>query len=139
MAIPGVKGSKPVRVDGLTEAKAALAFLPEAFRQVAAETIDTGTAVMEFEALKRAPYDEGDLFESIGRNVRDDGLQATVGSDDFKAKWLELGTNDTPALPYLFPAFRTGARFIRARMRGWAEEAGSKVRFRSKRRKPKAA
>lgn len=139
MAIPGRAGRiQPVRVDGLTEMKAALAFLPEAFRQVAAETIDTGTSVMEFEALKRVPYDEGDLFNSIGRNVREDGLQATVGAGDFKARFVELGTNDTPAQPYLYPAFRTGARFIRRRMRDWAAEAGEKVRFRTKRRKPKA-
>jgi len=136
MAIPGVRGgNNPVRVDGLTEAKAALAFLPEAFRQVAAETIDTGTAIMESEAHNRVPYDEGDLDASIGRNVREDGLQASVGASDIAARFTELGTVDTPAQPWLRPAFRTGARFIRREMKDWTEKAGQRVRVRAKYRK----
>lgn len=135
MAIPGVRRSNPVRVDGLTEAKAALAFLPEAFRQVAAETIDTGTAIIESEAHGNVPIDEGDLDRSIGRAIRDDGLQATVGAGDIAAKFTELGTEHMAAQPWLYPAYRTGVRFIRRAMKGWSEDAGQKVRVRSKRRK----
>lgn len=136
MAIPGRAGRmQAVRIDGLTEAKAALAFLPEAFRLVAAETIDTGTAIMESEAHNRVPYDHGDLDRSIGRNVREDGLQASVGAGDIAAKYTELGTEHMAAQPWLYPAYRTGVRFIRRAMKGWSEEAGQKVRVRSKRRK----
>ena len=61
------------------------------------------------------------LFRS--RNVRDDGLQASVGSGDKKARFVEFATNDTPAQPFLYPAFRVGAKYIRASMRNWAKNA----------------
>jgi HK97 gp10 family phage protein len=132
----GIRGA--VRVDGLTEAKAAIANLPEAFREVAGASIRSGAAIMETEAHIRVPKDEGDLDRSIGTNVRNDGLQASVGAGDFKARYVELGTEDTPAQPYLFPAFKKGARFIRKEMRNWAKSAAQKVRFKTKRYKPAA-
>lgn len=128
-----------VRIDGLTEAKATLALLPESFREVAAESIDQGTDIMWSEAYSRAPVGSGkdrhpgQLKASIGRKVRADGLQASVGSGVVYAKFVELGTGDTPAIPFLYPAFRIGARVIRTEMRAWADEAGNRARFRTKR------
>lgn len=140
MATPGragrVPGNRaPVRVDGLTEAKAALALLPEEFRIQAAETIDVGTAIMESEARNRVPYDEGDLDRSIGRNVREDGLQASVGTPLPHGRFQELGTEHNPAQPWLYPAFRVGARFIRREMKEWTARVGRKVSVRARRRK----
>lgn len=121
-----------VRIDGLTEAKATFDLLPPAFVEVASETIGTGTDIMWAEAYSRAPFRTGKLKQSIHRNVRADGLQAAVGSSDHIAKFVELGTNDTPAEPFLYPGFRIGARHIRTEMRAWADEAGMRARFRTK-------
>lgn len=122
-----------VRVDGLTEAKATIAALPEAFKEQVREALDIGSAIILSEAGRRVPVRHGTLKQSLGRNIRADGLQASIGSGDKKAQWVEFATNDTPAQPFLFLAFRLGARFIRASMRNWAENAGIQARFKVKR------
>jgi HK97 gp10 family phage protein len=134
----GIRGVRAVRIDGLTEALAALRDLDPAFRAVAAASIRTGAGIIEDEAHSRVPKDEGDLDRSIGTNIREDGLQASVGAGDYKARYVEFGTEDTPSQPYLFPAFKRGARFVRKEMRTWAKEAVQKVRFKTKRFKPAA-
>ena len=132
-----------VTLEGFTEAKAALAALPEEFRAVAADTIEVGAAIIEGEAGARVPVDEGDLKASLGTNIRADRLQADVGFGDFKAAWVEFGTNDTPAQPSLWPGFQIGARYVRKQMRTWAASVASGLRLkgggRTKRgRRPKA-
>lgn len=128
-------------MDGLTAAKKALASLPEAFREVAAKSIDEGSQIILSEAQGRAPVgseplktEDGHvrLRPSLGREVRGDGLQAAVGSGDFTAKWVEFGTTKNAAKPFLWPAYRIGARYVRKQMRGWAKAAGEKVRTRQK-------
>lgn len=128
-----------VEAVGLTEVSAALASLPAEFRAVVAETIDQGSAMIEVDYKAHAPVDEGDLVRSIGRNVRSDGLQAAIGAGEVHAPFVEFGTNDTPAQPALWPAFKRGTRFIRRQIREWAARAGMRVRLRTKRfRRPKA-
>lgn len=122
-----------VRVDGLTEARASVAALPEAFKEVAREELDAGSRIILTEAGRRVPVRHGKLMASLGRNIRSDGLQISIGSGDKKAKFVEFATNDTPAQPFLFPAFKLGARFIRRQMRSWAEKAGERVKFKGKR------
>lgn len=133
--------AKVSRIDGLTEVNAALAALPEAFREVVAQTFEVGGVIIEGEADARVPVDEGDLKASLGRNTREDGLQVTVGSGDPKARWVEFSTIDTPAQPFLWPGFRIGARFVRKQMRlSWVSDAARKLRLRTKRfRKPRKA
>lgn len=126
----GARG--PVQIDGLTELRAALDDLPEAFREEIRDAIDTGSAIIESEAHARVPYDEGDLDDSIGRNVRSDGLQAAVGSGLNYAPHVELGTSQAPAQPWLYPAYLVGARFVRRKMKEWGAAAGRKVRVRSR-------
>lgn len=132
-----------IRIDGLTEAKETLNSLPQAFRDVASETIAEGADIIWSEAFARAPVGSGrdphpgELKRSIGKNIRSDGLQASVGSGLVRAKFTEFGTNDTPAEPFLYPAFRIGARFVRGKMRDWADEAGERARFKTKRGRKK--
>lgn len=127
-----------LRIDGLTEAKETFGLLPEAFVAVAKETIDKGTDIIWSEAYSRAPVGSGkdvhpgQLKASIARNVRSDGLQATVGAGVVYAKFVEFGTNDTPAEPFLFPAYRIGARYIKGEIRKWADEAGQRAKFKTK-------
>lgn len=126
-----------ITVDGLTEVTGNLARLPEDFRAVVAETIDEGSAIIESETRARVPVDKGTMKLSLGRNVRSDGLQASVGFGDVKARFVEFATVDTPAQPSLWPAFRRGARYIRRQMRDWAARAGQRVRFKTKRFRPR--
>ena len=120
------------RIDGLTEAKATIALLPQAFKDVAIEALDIGSRIILSEADRRVPVREGKLKRSLGRNVRSDGLQIAIGSGDKKARWVEFSTNDTPAQPFLYPGFRLGARFIRASMKDWADEAGIRATGKTK-------
>lgn len=122
-----------VRVDGLTEARATTAALPEAFKAVVREALEIGGNIILFETNRRVPVRHGKLKASLGRNVREDGLQVSVGFGDKKAQWVEFATNDTPAQPSLFPAFKLGARFIRRSMRDWTDDAGNRARFKTKR------
>lgn len=117
-----------VRVDGLTKARDTVALLPEAFKAQVRESLEIGGNIILYEANARVPVGfgyagAGKLKASLGRNTREDGLQVAVGSGDPKAKFVEFPTNDTPAQPFLFPAFKLGARFVRASMRHWAKRA----------------
>lgn len=132
VGVARLRGKRGVYIDGLTEAKAAIASLPEAFREVASDTIEIGSRIILTEAIRKVPEDKGTLKNSLGRNVREDGLQASIGAGDYKAKFLEFGTDDTRAQPFLFPAYRKGARFVRSQMKGWTEKAGKKVSVRGK-------
>lgn len=128
-----------IRVDGLTEAQDTVAALPQAFVDQVTESLEIGSRIILTEAGRRVPVRTGTLKQSLGRNVRPDGLQIAIGSGDKIARFVEFATNDTPAQPFLYPAFRLGARFIRAQMRNWAENAGQEARFKTKARKTKAA
>ena len=130
MAIPGVKGSRKVRVDGLTEAKAALAFIPEAVREEFAAMIRETAENVEQLARSAAPRRDGDLKASIATNIREDGLQAAIGSNLYYAKFVEFGTVRTRKRPFLYPAFRLAVRQFRI----GAKEAGVKIRNKVKRR-----
>lgn len=123
------------RIEGTEDVQAALQSLPEAFRQVVAQTFEVGAALIEGEADSRVPEDSGDLKASIGHEIRGDGLQATIGAGEPYARFVEFATVDTPAQPFLFPAFRIGARFIRKQIRDWVPAVGTKLRFKTKRRK----
>lgn len=122
-----------VRVDGLTEARATVALLPQAFVDVVKEELDIGSRIILSEAGRRVPVRTLKLKRSLGRNVRSDGLQIAIGSGDPKAKYVEFRTNDTPAQPFLYPAYRLGARYIRAKMKDWTDDAGNRARFKTKR------
>jgi len=124
-----------VTIDGLDEAQATVQALPEAFKDQVRDAIDVGSRIILTEAVRRVPVRTGALKSSLSRSVRGDGQEAIVASNDFKSKFIEFGTNDTPAQPFLFPAFRLGARYIRRSMRDWAEDAGVQARFRTKKSK----
>lgn len=141
MALFGKAAARqPKRVDGLREARSALQALPEAFRAEAAKTFAQGASIIQAEAKRRVRKRSGATERSIGTNTREDGLMVAVGSGLPRARWLELGTAkwNGKKFPFLFPAFKRGARHVRKEMRGWGEAAGRRVRFKTRRFKPKA-
>src|SRR5262245_47652533 len=108
-------------VDGVEDVEAAYAALPEAFRLTIAASIEIGAQIVLAEALGRVPVDSGDLKESLAADIRPDGLAATVYADVPYAPFVELGTSERPATPYLWPGFQVGARTVRKQVRTWAE------------------
>lgn len=133
------RGYKTISVDGLREASEALTSkLPEAFRQAVASSVREGSAIIHGEARRRVRKRSRALMRSIATNIREDGLQAAVGTPMPRGRWLELGTKKMTAKPWLYPAFRRGARHIRKEMRGWGTEAGKRVRFKTKRYRAKS-
>src|SRR5262245_20858570 len=78
-------------------------------------------------AKLRVPVDQGDLRDSIRRTDirvgKRGGFYVTVVAgqrtpDGYNtARIVEFGTMDTPAQPFLLPAFRVNRRRIRTRLR----------------------
>lgn len=130
-------GAGKVRIvtDGLAEVTATLAALPNAFRVQAAITIGEAAEIIEQEAKARVPVLTGTLQASIGANIREDGLSAAVGSGARYAPVVEFGSKTQPAQPWLYPAFRVGARHVRNRMKDWTDGAGTMAKVRAKRSK----
>lgn len=128
-------GTKLASIDGLTETRAALANLPDSFRAVASVTIAEAAEIILTAALETVRTVTGQLRGSLGMTVRDDGLQAVVGSGAPHAPFVEFGTKRSRSFPFLMPAFRRGARHVRAAMKQWTGDAGEMARASARRGK----
>lgn len=62
-------------------------------------------ADMQTKSQRNAPVDTGTLKRSIGLDVSDNGMTATVEPTAEYAPYVELGTRFMEAQPYLKPAF----------------------------------
>ena len=62
-------------------------------------------ADMQKKAQRNAPVDTGTLKRSIGIDISDGGMTATVEPTAEYAPYVELGTRFMEAQPYLKPAF----------------------------------
>lgn len=123
---------RKIRVDGLTETKAALAYIPDAVKEVFAERIRIIAGNIEQRAKARVRRRSGATADSITTVVREDGLQATVGTPMPHAKFLEFGTVHSRKRPFLYPAFRTSVRDFRKDAKAAGEKIKSKVKRRYK-------
>lgn len=127
------KKAAAVRLDFLDETRATLRALPEVTSGILGIYIRDAAQQIEQEAKQRAPRGRtGDLQASIGTEVRSDGLEVRVGSGAFYAKFVELGTVNASAKPFLFPAYKKGARVLRKRVRGLATDIGRRSRFKGR-------
>ena len=84
-----------VKVTGLKELAEFMKQLPEKLQKnVMRGALRAGAKVLEAEAKRGAPVDDGDLRESIRISTRNQKgvVTASVKTDDFKAKWNEFGT-----------------------------------------------
>lgn len=150
------------RISGMERTLAAMRSLPAEVSGLMAGFIREAAAFTERDARRRAPARTGDLARSITSVIREDGLQATVGSNLYYAPFVELGhstvqtvgtrkgkrswknkvvqdqqtTGHVPPRPFLQPAFRAGLRHFRKSVKGL--DAGLKKRFKTSRFKPKA-
>ena len=69
--------------------------------------------------------DTGALLRSL--RVKNKGFYADIGSDMFYAPWLEFGTQNMPARPFLAPALKRRRFIWFKRLREIAKQAGVKV------------
>lgn len=124
-------------VEGGKQVQDSLSHLPAAIQERARVHIDTARRAMEAQARLNAPMaeeDGGQLKASIYSQVTHGGLNAQVGSRGVEyARHVEFGTNDTPAQPYLFPAFLANVRTLRKNLRGMLKDSGFKLRSRVRR------
>lgn len=70
----------------------------------AAAVIAKGAYDVQRLAQQLAPHRTGALARSIGIDFSDDGLTAVIGPEVGYDTYVEYGTNDTPAEPYMEPA-----------------------------------
>lgn len=76
--------------------------------------------------------DTGQLLNSL--RVDNQGFYADVGTDVFYAPWLEFGTKNMPARPFLGPALKRRRFVWFKRLKEIAAAAGVKVRTRGRSR-----
>lgn len=123
-----------VEVDGMAAAKAAVLNISPAARAVMADYIADAALIVESEARRRVRKRTGTLAASIRTDTSESGLTASIGTDVFYGRFVEFGSRGKRARPWLHPAFRRGARYLRSRVKGAVDDLG-KARFRSRRRK----
>lgn len=120
-------------VEGIPDVVAAFREAEESIRELVGDHIETAAAIIESEAKRRVPYDEGDLERSYQTKLSPRRMMAVVGSDLVYARFQELGTLRVRPQPHLYPAFRWGSRYLRREMKGWGSEVGARIRGRTRR------
>lgn len=84
--------------------------------------IETTSETVLEEALDRVPVDSGTLKQNLSRKTRSDGLSAEIGvrgkrgkKAAYHGKFVEFGTVNQPAQPFLTPAVESHAQdFVKA-------------------------
>lgn len=122
-----------ISAEGIPDVVAAFRATPDVIREMIGEKIETAAAIIESEARRKVPIDEGDLEADIQIKLSPRRQMALIGNDLLYAKFVELGTLRTRPQPYLYPAFRWGSRYLRRELRGWGMEVGARVRGRTRR------
>lgn len=124
MAGAGRRASRPrksktyIELEGQQDIRNAFAKLELSALRECKKVIADSAAEIETEAKARCPvsepsskslknpYPSGTTRASIKTIIRDFGLNATVGSGWFVARFIEQGVRDIPAKPFMNPAFQ---------------------------------
>lgn len=86
------------------------------------KAVTDGAEILRFEMLNRVPVDTGILAETIEIKLGRDKLSATVGPGartkkarlrGFRALFIEFGTQNMSARPFIFPALESRKNEIR--------------------------
>jgi HK97 gp10 family phage protein len=97
-----------VTIKGLDKALKKIKNLPDEKRAGLKGVIEENAKIMEDDQKQNVPVDEGETKESIKTNVLNKGLTAHIGpmgKKGFKKHWLEFGTVNMPAQPFIRPSF----------------------------------
>lgn len=111
--------------------------LPDDLRAAIRAEFEAAAAEMEAEMKERVPKDTGTLEGLISSKVSADGFSAKIGfrgkrasRKGYYAKFQEFGTVDTPAQPFMVPAFEAVApkavKRIRKRVNQALADAGKR-------------
>lgn len=95
----------PVYIDGLDRLRHKMKNLDDLERRAVAAEFKESAETILAGAKRNAPRRTGSYAESLKREEQDDNVGQVVGTNDFRAKWLEFGTVKASAHPHLFPAF----------------------------------
>lgn len=88
--------------------------LPEEIKAPVKEAFKAGGQVLLAEMHQRAPERTGNMKKYLAMKVSPDGFSVKVGfigkranKKTFYAKFLEFGTQENPAQPFMFPALES--------------------------------
>lgn len=96
-----------VELEGQDDLRRAFRRLEIGALREAKDAVRVSAEEMEMEAKARAPVGEsGEVKESIYTKYRELGLQATIGSGYYVARFHEFGTVKMNATPFINPAFQ---------------------------------
>jgi HK97 gp10 family phage protein len=92
-------------LQGAKDLQAAFRNLSASTRREVKDITRTTADEIKKEAVSRVRVDTGYTASTVKHEITADGLGAVVGSNWFKARFLEHGTVKMAARPWLFPAF----------------------------------
>jgi HK97 gp10 family phage protein len=78
--------------------------LPEHIHRIAADVLEPVAQAVHTDAVRLVPIDTGDLQRSLYLHIDQAGLSARIGSGLDYARYVEYGTENMDAQPYLRPA-----------------------------------
>ena len=112
------------RLSGVNNLRRTLRRLPEDATAEVVEAVSYGAELVHADALTKAAVDTGDMVSQISHKQSRDGLSARIGfrgkkanRKAFYAKFLEFGTIQQLARPFLQPALEQNRRHIFDRIR----------------------
>ena len=106
-----------VRVEGMPELRSALRRVSVAAERSTRSSVKRTAEAVEADARARAPRRTGELANSITHEIDPDGLNATIGTNLWRAHFAEFGTRHSPEQPFLFPALEANRGGFIARLR----------------------
>lgn len=103
--------SRAVTVKGLSKLKRNLKRIPIVAMQVGSREIEGIAADIRSDAATNAPIESGALADSVTIDGSSNARRAryTVQTGEPYAGFVEFGTNDTPAEPFMRPAAKKAA------------------------------
>lgn len=112
-------------LDGLEHAQATFRRMTPNAQAALTDALNRGGRDMVARAKALAPVDDGDLRDANRYRIEasDRRVAAVIENTDFKARWLEFGTQRMPAQPFFWPAMRG----LRKRMTGRVKRALSRA------------
>lgn len=106
---------RPVTIKGMPSLRRALKQAPDEVKKPLQKAVEEGANQVRAEMLRRVPRDSGDLADVISVKMQRDKLGARVGPGikgkrhrqkaGWRAHFVEFGTQNQPAQPFIFPAF----------------------------------
>lgn len=106
--------TRNIRIDGLEELERKLRALPLGVHAAAGRAVKGETEETADDVRRGAPVKTGTLRDSVQAEYDEAALSGTVAVTARYAKFVENGTDDTPAQPFIVPASEiTRKRFPR--------------------------